>query len=29
MKRAEIVKTNEKLSNDICNILREAAEEKS
>ena len=29
MKRAEIVKTNEKLSNDICNILREAAEEKA
>jgi len=29
MKRAEIVKTNEKLSNNICNILREAAEEKA
>jgi exodeoxyribonuclease-1 len=29
MKRAEIVKTNEKLSNDICNILRETAEERA
>jgi exodeoxyribonuclease-1 len=27
-KRAELVKTNEKFSQDICNILREAAEEK-
>ena len=27
-KRAELVKTNEKFSEDICNILREAAEEK-
>ena len=27
-KRAELVKTNEKFSIDICNILREAAEEK-
>ena len=27
-KRAEIVKTNEKFSQDICDILREAAEEK-
>jgi exodeoxyribonuclease I len=27
-KRAELMKTNEKFSQDICNILREAAEEK-
>ena len=27
-KRAELVKSNEKFSQDICNILREAAEEK-
>ena len=27
-KRAELIKTNEKFSQDICNILREAAEEK-
>ena len=27
-KRAELVKTNEKFSQNICNILREAAEEK-
>jgi exodeoxyribonuclease-1 len=27
-KRAELVKTNEKFSQDICNILREAAEER-
>jgi exodeoxyribonuclease-1 len=27
-KRAELVKTNDKFSQDICNILREAAEEK-
>ena len=27
-KRAELVKTNEKFSQDVCNILREAAEEK-
>ena len=27
-KRAELMKTNEKFSQDICNILKEAAEEK-
>ena len=27
-KRAELVKTNEKFAIDVCNILREAAEEK-
>ena len=28
MQRAELVKTNEKFSQDICNILKETAEEK-
>ena len=27
-KRAELMKSNEKFSQDICNILKEAAEEK-